>query len=230
MLRPFGENLWLTDGPTTSVGGFVYPTRAAILRLADGSLFIWSPVRLTEALRSAVGTLGEVRHLVAPNSLHHLYLDDWRRAWPEAILYAPPGLRRKRRDLVFDADLDDTPPPAWAGQIDQVRVVGNLITTEVVFFHRASRTVLFTDLIQHFGPEAFSGWRRIVAGLDLMTASEPEVPRKFRVAFMDRRRARAALARILAWPADRVVMAHADPLETGGQDFIARTFRWLRIG
>ena len=60
-----------------------------------------------------------------------------------------------------------------------------------------------------------------------MTASEPEVPRKFRVAFVDRRAARRALERILAWPTQKVVMAHAPPIETDGQAFIARAFRWL---
>lgn len=229
MLQPFGEDLWLADGATTSVGGFVYPTRAAILRLADGSLLVWSPVRLSEDLRSEIAALGEVRHLVPPNSLHHLWLDDWRRAWPGASLHAPPGLRTKRRDLAFDADLGETAPPAWAGQIDQVVIGGNLITSEVVFFHRASRTVLFTDLIQHFKPGWFRGWRAVVARLDLMTAPEPEVPRKFRAAFTDRRLARTALARILAWPAERVVMAHAAPVESGGQAFIARAFRWLGV-
>jgi hypothetical protein len=106
-------------------------------------------------------------------------------------------------------------------------VWGNLITTEVVFFHRQSGTVLFTDLIQHFGPAWFTGWRALVARLDLMTAREPQTPRKFRTAFVDRRAARAALERILAWPARRVVMAHAAPVEADGQAFIARTFRWL---
>jgi hypothetical protein len=80
-----------------------------------------------------------------------------------------------------------------------------------VFFHRQSRTVLFTDLIQHFGPAWFTGWRAVVAKLDLMVAPEPQVPRKFRTAFVNRRAARAALTRILAWPAKRVLMAHCRP-------------------
>jgi hypothetical protein len=104
---------------------------------------------------------------------------------------------------------------------------GNLITTEVVFFHRESGTVIFADLIQHFGPTWFAGWRAVVARLDLMTGPEPETPRKFRNAFVDRRRARAALQQILAWPAQRVLMAHAPPVESGGQAFIRRAFRWL---
>ena len=104
---------------------------------------------------------------------------------------------------------------------------GNRITTEVVFFHRPSGAVLFTDLIQQFPPGWFRGWRALVARLDLMTQAEPAVPRKFRLAFNDRRAALAALARILDWPAEKVVMAHGAPVQQDGRAFIARAFGWL---
>jgi Domain of unknown function (DUF4336) len=227
VLTPFGEEIWFADGPEVAVGGFRYPTRMAVIRLAGGALFIWSPVALSDDLRAAVDGLGEVCHLVAPNSLHHLSLGQWQRAYPGAALYAPPGLRKRRKDLAFAADLADAPDPAWAAEIDQVLVTGNMITTEAVFFHRRSGTVLFTDLIQHFRPGWFTGWRALVARLDRMTAPAPEVPRKFRYAFYNRRAARAALRRILAWPALRVLMAHAPPVGSDGRAVIAHAFRWL---
>ncbi|MDB5433314.1 MAG: hypothetical protein JWP35_4430 [Caulobacter sp.] len=227
MLQPFGDEIWLADGPITAVAGFRYPTRMAVIRLSGGRLFVWSPVTLSDALRGEVEALGEVRYLIAPNSLHHLFLADWQRAFPQAKTYAPPGLRTRRKDLNFDGDLDDAPPQDWAAEIDQVAVRGNLITTEVVFFHRKSGTALFTDLIQHFGPGWFSGWRAVVARLDLMVGPAPQVPRKFRNAFVDRRAARAAIQRIAAWPSRKVVMAHAPPVERDGQAFVARTFGWL---
>jgi Domain of unknown function (DUF4336) len=216
MLQPFGEEIWLADGPTTAVIGFRYPTRMAVIRLSDGALFIWSPIPLADELRAAVDALGDVRYVIAPNSLHHLFLGEWRRAYPGAKLYAPPGLRERRKDIDFDGDLADAPPPEWSEEIDQVMVGGNLITTEVVFFHRGSRTVMFTDLIQHFGPTWFTGWRAVVARLDLMVAPEPQTPRKFRNAFLNRRAARAAVRRILAWPAKKVLMAHGAPIEDDG--------------
>ena len=227
MLQPFGDDIWLADGSETAVAGFRYPTRMAVIRLAGGGLFLWSPVALTPDLKAAVDALGEVRCLVAPNALHHLFLPEWKAAYPDARLYAPPGLRDRRKDIAFDADLADTADPAWSADIDQVFVRGNLITTETVFFHRKSRTAIFTDLIQHFPKGTFKGWRALVAHLDLMTAPLPEVPRKFRNAFTNRKAARAALQRILAWPAEKVLMAHAPPVEADGQAFIRRAFRWL---
>ncbi len=114
----------------------------------------------------------------------------------------------------------------WAGDIDQV-LMRNAITTEAVFFHRVSRTVLFTDLVQHFPQGWFKGWRALVARLDRMTGSEPSVPQKFRLGFTDRRAARLALQRIRAWPAEKVLMAHGAPVTENGAAFIARVFEWL---
>jgi len=227
MLNPFGHEIWISDGPAVAVLGFRYPTRMAVIRLSNGDLFIWSPIALSDRLRAEVDALGEVRHLVAPNSLHHLFLEDWRRAYSNARLYAPPGLREKRRDIDFDDDLGSAPIAEWADEINHVPVMGNLITTEVVFFHRQSGVALFADLIQNFRADGFSGWRAVVARLDLMAALEPATPRKFRIATLDRRAARASLEHILAWPVAKVVMAHGDPIDEDGHAFLIRAFRWL---
>lgn len=229
MMEAFAEGLWIAHGPIVEVAGFRYPTRMIVIRLANGGLLICSPVAMTDSLRREVDDLGEVRWLVAPNSLHHLFLKDWQAAYPAAKTFAPPGLRKKRPDIRFDDDLTDSVPSEWAEDLDQVIVRGSLITSEVVFFHRPSRTVVFTDLIQHFPPGWFSGWRGLVARLDRMTGALPEVPQKFRNTFVNRPAARRAIRRIMDWPCDKVVMAHAPSVTSDGRAFIARAFRWLGV-
>ncbi len=228
MLKEFGPNIWIAEGPTvTAAAGFHYPTRMAVIRLTNSDLVLWSPTALTDDLRAEVERLGAVRYLIPPNALHHTWLGDWQRVYPDATVYAPPGLREKRRDIRFDADFGDGPVATWAEEIDHAIMWGNRITTEVVFFHRQSGTAIFTDLIQQFPRGWFSGWRALVARLDLMTEAEPMVPRKFRVAFTDRPAARDPLRRILAWPTKKVIIAHGPPITDDGQAFLRRTFRWL---
>lgn len=228
MLEPFGSEIWIVgSSDTVAIAGFRYPVRMAVIRLPSDRLFLWSPIRLTDDLRHEIETLGEVRYIVAPNSLHHLFLPDWAEAFPEARVYAAPRLRRKRKDIAFHDGLRDTPSDEWAGEIDQVLMRGNAITAEVVFFHRKSGTVLFVDLLQQFPADWFTGWRAAVAKLDLMVGSEPAVPRKFRLAFTNRRAAREALERILAWPAEQVLIAHGTPVRSDARAFLRRAFRWL---
>ena len=140
--------------------GFAYPTRMVVIRLQDGSLFVWSPTALSSDLTQEVDALGTVRHLVSPNLLHHLFLSEWKSAYPYARLYASPGLRRRRKLLPFDADLCDTPDLAWAMDMDQVLVRGSFFLTEAVFFHHPSHTAIFADLIQNFPLRLVQGLAR----------------------------------------------------------------------
>lgn len=227
-LQAFGLGIWTCEGPDVPfLPGFPYPTRMVIVRLADDGLFVWSPIALDADLRAEVDALGPVRDLVAPNRIHHLSLGEWRAAWPEARLHAAPGLARKRRDLAFDTELGDTPDPAWAGDLDQVLVAGSVFMSEVVFFHRASQTAIFADLIENFAPDHFTGWRGRLARLDGIVAPDPGAPREWRWSFLDRDRARSALDRILAWPIDRVVMAHGTMIVSDGSAFVRKAFGWL---
>jgi hypothetical protein len=227
-LTEFRPGLWVADGPKiVGSAGFHFPTRMVVIPLSDGRLFLWSPIAITDALRAAIDGLGQVSCVIAPNSLHHSFVSEWLQAYPRARLFAAPGLDKVRPDLQAHAVLGDTPPGEWAGVLDQVVMRGNKITTEVVFYHIASRSVLFTDLLQQMPPGWYSGWRGLVARLDLMTGPQPQVPRKFRLAFTGRAQARAALARILDWPAETVLMAHGQPVPKGGQAFLKRAFSWL---
>jgi hypothetical protein len=228
VLQSFGEDIWIAAGGEVTSAGLAYPTRMALIRLEDGGLFVWSPVALTPDLRAETDALGAVRFIVTPTAMHHLALLDWRAAYPNAALYAAPESRKRSPHIAFDAVLGDATEAGWAGQIDQVAMHGNAIATEIVFFHRKSGTVLFADLLQNFAPEWFSGWRALMAALDDMIGATPRTPRKFRLAFTNRKAARASLARICAWPARQVLMAHGTPVREEGAAFLADAFAWLK--
>ena len=229
MLNTFGDDIWISDGPeVVAAAGFHYPTRMAIIRLDNNDLFVWSPVQWDPALKAQIDfLLGRVKHLVAPNLLHHLYLGEWKSRLSRRSSPCAAGASRKAADLVFDRDLAADGQQEWSHEIDHVTLAGNVITTEIVFFHHKSGTVIFTDLLQQLPSSWFSGWRAIVARLDLMTGSEPAVPRKFRLAFTRRRLAKELLARILAWPAKKVLLAHGTPVEKDAPAFLRRAFQWL---
>jgi hypothetical protein len=199
----------------------------AVIRLSDGSLFVWSPVALSDSLCASVNAVGPVRYLVSPNALHHLFLGEWKAAYPGARLYATRRLRRKRQDLKFDVELSDSPVLEWTPDIEQVVLRGSFALTEVVFFHRRSGTALFADLIQNFPRDWFKGWRGFLARHGGIVDPNPCAPGDWRASFLNRRAARTSLDKILAWPIERVVIAHGD-LPKGDGTFVRRAFSWLR--
>ncbi len=231
-LQQISEAIWLAEGDIVNFYGFAYPTRSVIVRLRDGALWVWSPIALSEALKAAVDDLGAVKHLVSPNKIHHLYLQDWKTAFPEALLWGPQSTLDKRADLGFEAALSDVPPPAWADDIDQCWFRGSAFMDEIVFLHRASSTAILADLSENFD-EAFlhahwSWWQRPIARLWKITVGHGYAPLEWRLSFTDRRQARRALDRMLAWNPRRVIMAHGQWQDDNGRAYLERAFAWLR--
>jgi hypothetical protein len=227
MLESFAPSLWIADGPTVPFYGFPYPTRMVVVRLADGSAWVWSPVALTEELAHAVEAIGPVRYILSPNKIPHLFLAEWAERWPEARLFAPPGLASKKPDLHFDAELGDEPDPAWAADIDQVIFHGSLAMEEVVFFHRASRTVIICDLIQRHPEAKMTGWKGMLMRLDGLVGEHGSTPREWRATFLQRKPARAARDKVLNWNAERLVIAHGECAQAEATSIIAGALRWI---
>lgn len=118
----------------------------------------------------------------APNTLHYWWLADWHARFPEAQVYAVPGTgrtltgRRTKRPLPPHHDPTDTPPKAWGHTLDQTMVPGGVLS-EAVFFHRPSRTLTLTDLIENFEPRRIRSlfWRWT---MQLFGAADPRTARR----------------------------------------------------
>ena len=224
IFQPLAANLWVTERAQRFLS-IEMGTRMAVIRLDDGSLFVHSPVALGNATRSELDELGPVRHVVAPNRYHHLYIGPYATAYPEARLYAAPGLQEKRRDVRFHEVLGDEAPAAWAGQIDQLLFRALPVINEVVFFHRASRTLVVSDLVTNVQTSS-SPLTRLFFRLD-DSYGKFGAGRLWRLLIRDRPGASAAIDRILGWGFDRVIMAHGNVLETGGPAALRAGFAWL---
>jgi len=222
--RALAEGLWVFDRPLR-VGPIEIGTRMTALRLEDGGLFVHSPVALDARTRRTLEALGPVRHVVAPNQVHHLFIAEYREAYPEAIFWAAPGLPEKRPDLRFDAVLGDIAPEAWAGQLEQECFAGMPRLNEVVFFHPATRTLLLTDLAFNVvEPEGVwvKLWQRLSG-----TSGRFATARYVRWMVRDRDAARASRDRMLGWDIDRVTLTHGAVIQTRGARLVRRGFEWL---
>ena len=225
VLRALDRDLWIVERPQR-FHGLEVGTRMSVIRLADGSLLLHSPVVLDPALRRELDSLGPVRHAVAPNRVHHLYAGEVVRHYPAAQLWVGPGVERKRPDLVIAGVLGDEAPAAWKGQLDQVFFRGRPYENEVVFLHRKSRTLILCDLAFNFGPRAHPLTRllmRLIRSHDRFGPSRLDP-----LLIRDRAVARESLERILVWDFDRVIVAHGDDiLETGGHEALRIGYSWL---
>jgi Domain of unknown function (DUF4336) len=232
-LKPFANQVWIVDGPEIgmSVLGltFHFPTRMTVVRLANGDLWLHSPIALSERLARSIAALGPVRRLIAPNTFHYSYLASWRDRFPEARTYGAPGLAEKAKArLVLNETLRETPPDAWGDAFDQCVTRGSVLT-EVDFFHRASRTLIVTDLIENFEPQRVRN--PLLRSLIRMAgAADPDgkAPIDMRLSFLGHRgEVRKSARRMLAWAPERIILSHGRCYETNGVAELRRAFRWI---
>jgi hypothetical protein len=224
-LTPFADGIWLGTEPVRFLGLRLTSTMT-VLRLADGSLLLYSPVAMTPARRAAVEALGSVAHLYAPNTFHHRWIGDWAAAFPGARLHAPPDLANKRRDLRIDRVHGAAPPePAFAGVIEELRIDGFRLQ-ESVLVYAPARTLVVADLVHNIGRPTH-GWTRLYTRT-MGFYDRVAVSRFIRwTAFSDRAAARRSVDALLARPFDRLVVGHGAPVAAGGRDALAAVYAWL---
>jgi hypothetical protein len=145
MLDPICEDLYGVSGTLRMPTGVVLPLRCTIIRLPGGDLVVHSPIRFSDADAAAINALGPVRHLVAPNGFHHLYVKHALDRWPTAVLTKSPALVKKRADLAAAHILGEGQAPWDTTVLEPMPIDGAPMAGEFCFFHRPSGALLLTD-------------------------------------------------------------------------------------
>jgi hypothetical protein len=232
VLKPVTENVWIVDSGPQQALGLSLPVRMTVVRLNSGEVWLHSPTRFNPELRREIEVIGPIRHIVAPNAAHWTHVKEWQSACPAAIVSAAPGLRDraqvKAAGLRLDRDLADAPPPEWAHEFEQTIIPGGAGFREVAFFHRPTRTLILTDLIQNLEPRRLPLGTRLFARATGVQAPDGKAPAYLRlVVRLRRREARRAVNQLIARAPARVIFSHGRWFEREGTEQLRRAFRWL---
>lgn len=228
--KPVADGVWVVDSGPLRPAGAPVPLRMTVLRLAKGDLLLHSPTRYSARLARELGALGRVRHLVAPNSAHWMFVRDWQAAFPDATTWAAPGLRDRgqvrRSGVRLDHDLGDAAPDAWADEMRQGVVPGALGFREVWLFHEPSRTLVLTDLIEDLELDRLPVLARPF--MRLAGAADARPARHLRAVLrLGGRETKDALRRLLDLDPGRVIFAHGRPFEERAAERLRRGFKPL---
>lgn len=180
-----------------------------------GSLLVHSPIKLSPELKSEIDSLGSVKYVIAPNRWHHLFISNFKSAYPDAKFYCAPGLEVKRKDFRFDGVVDADQKFPWNPYLEHKLVKGVPFFNEVVFYHSPSKTLILTDLAVHIcesqslltrivlrtiGSYKKFGWAKLEKLLYIKNKSA------FQKSIED----------ILQWPVEKIVLTHGEPILSDG--------------
>jgi len=234
--KPFAPRVGIVDGPFeyVSILGWKLPwpftTRMTVAQLANGDLFLHSPIAFDAVLAKHLRSIGTIRHLVSPNKLHYAHIGEWSRAFPDAITWASPGARERARsqhiDVEFKKNLGETAPPEWRDEIDQLIIPGGVFE-EAVFFHKEPKTLILADTIMNFEPDKLGQPWRLIARLSGTRYPSGQMPLDMRVSFLPKRQqVGVAFERILSWKPERIILSHGRCFDSNGGAVLQRAFRW----
>jgi hypothetical protein len=232
-LKPVTGNLWIVDGPVIRFGPLwpkmSFPTRMTVVRLPDGDLFIHSPTPLTTELKAEIATIGKVKWIVGPNRIHYWWIPDWHAAFPDADVFLAPRIREQARGRIDFAcrDMDAATGYPWDTEIATLPIAGRFMT-EVEFFHRRSRTLILTDLIENFEARKLGTLMRLLTWLGGVVDPNGSMPRDMRPAFTAQRPAfKRAVETMIAFNPERIILAHGRWYPQDGVVELRRAFAWL---
>lgn len=208
-LKALGSEIWMAEGLLEQAGGALcFSLRMTVIQLPDGTLLLWSPIPIDDGLQAELEALGPVKHVIAPNGFHHLYVDAALTRFPSATLWLSPALEKKRPDLWSRGTPLEAPPAAWGQALELLTVQGVPAVMEVVAFHRASATLIATDLF--FNEHNPRGW--MTPWVLRMTGAYKQLAQSRLMRFLtkDKTAAAASYQRMLRFPFATLVIAHGD--------------------
>mmetsp|Transcript_15214 Transcript_15214/g.21211 ORF Transcript_15214/g.21211 Transcript_15214/m.21211 type:complete len:323 (+) Transcript_15214:108-1076(+) len=184
-LTPIATGVWAAERPyvwnSINVGG-----RSVICRVGDGTLLVHSPVEWTAELGECLDTLGGgVGHVVSPNYEHLKYASQWHTQYPEAKMYACPGLPDRMPEVTWDCELGiDPTPPELEGTIDLVYFDCEInpftrkpFFNEINLFHVKSKSIIMTDTFWNYPSSDVPNYASVMEQNGIDTLHEcPKMP------------------------------------------------------
>lgn len=226
----------------------------SIVKLATGSLAVFSPAPITPSLSSKLASLGNrVSYIIAPDLEHHIFLSAWHSAYPTAHFIGPAGLAEKRAEqakkndkvtaitfqTVFSEANRDT--VRVSDEFDREFVyefVGAHPNKELVFCHTPSKTLIEADLLFNLpateqysrsAEDAGSGWATRLACQLMGTQGDALWQKRaqwYLFSAKNRPSYEKSLQRISGWDFENVVPCHGDSIVGGGKGVFEKVFGW----
>lgn len=207
-LHSIAESLWCADGHFDT-RLFRGSTRMTVVRGAEG-LVLYSPVALEPEDREALAAVGRVAAIVAPNLYHHRHLRAAAEAFPAARVFVPEGLEARIGSIPRAETMTRASPPALPAGIDHF-ILDRHAVRETVLFHRASRTLVTSDLLYNYQREHGRGEKAFFGLMGCYGA--PKVVFYHRFAIRDKTAVHELVAQVRDWAPRRIVMCHGRIVE-----------------
>lgn len=230
-------------------------TNNQTVKMASGSLAVFSPVALTPTVRTTIASLSPnsaVKYLIAPDLEHHIFLSTWYTAFPSAHVIGPEGLAEKRAGMIGkDKSMTKVPfSTIFKGKAQDIKISEEFDNEfeyeyfpmhpnkELVFYHKPSKVLIEADLMFNLpATEQYSktnidpttGWATKLFS-SLQNTKGTAIWQKRMLWYVlskgDRPSFNQGIQRIGTWDFDTVIPCHGDVMIGDGKGIFQKVFEW----
>jgi len=213
-----GPGIWRHTQMNSMVGVHFKQVATLIeVKQGSGELLLHSPTEFSSELKQEIAEKGELKWLFAPNTFHHMFVQQWVKEYPGATLVGVPKLEEKREDLSFDLIIDKDSVSPWA-DLDVTVLECKRLLSECYLFHHPSQTLVAVDLMLNIRPEdrwgkwfskTFGSWgpRSSILYRSLTPNSNMKDVKE----------------KLLNYPIKQISICHGDLIQEGWKDLLENT-------
>lgn len=217
-MKKIEKDIWVAE-TEFSLFGADFGNRMTVIRLSSGKLLLHSPVQISDCLLRSVKELGLVEFIITPNNFHGLFVDEWRREFPEAKYYTA---KEVKDDEDLSLPLQSLSSEIIGHDLEIIKMEGAPKVNEYAFIHKASNTLILTDMAFNIGSNV-SLWTKLFFKLN--GAFDKFGPsRLMKTMISDPTALNSSIEEITAFKIDRIIVSHGNILESNARSTLKNAY------
>ncbi|KAJ7138419.1 hypothetical protein C8R43DRAFT_1019021 [Mycena crocata] len=223
VIREVTTNVWTFSRPFARFGLAPIGGRSTAIKLSSGGVWVLASTALNSETKAKIDELGPVQYIIGADAVHHLFLGEFKKAYPTAKLIAPAAaVTRADKTLSFDGVWGRDPPETKYGFEEDIEACyfSGFKNKDVAFFHPASATMIQADLLfnlpctEQYSKTGSSGAVPFIGSF----GPSSWMHRQFASTMGEDKAAMQRDAKtVAAWDFTRIIPCHGDVIETGAK-------------
>ncbi|KZP25643.1 hypothetical protein FIBSPDRAFT_855572 [Athelia psychrophila] len=219
IIREVAKDVWIFSRPFARFGLFPVGGRSTAIKLRGGGVWVLASTPLDAPTKAKIDELGPVQYIINPDIVHHLYLPEFKKAYPDAKLIGIAETLERTEDkaLKFDGVWGKDAPDAKYGFEDDIQhcFFSGFKNKDVAFLHKDSKSLIQADLLfnlpanEQYSRSSFPAFGRMGPASWLHQKAVASLG-------VDKAAMRRDATTVAGWDFTRIIPCHGDVIENDG--------------
>ncbi|KII91243.1 hypothetical protein PLICRDRAFT_37984 [Plicaturopsis crispa FD-325 SS-3] len=224
VIREVTPGVWTFSRPFARFGVLPWGGRSTAIRLSSGDVWVLASTPLTEDTKITIDKLGPVKWIVAADAVHHLFLAEYKNAWPQAKVIGVAALiaKKKAEGLELDGAYGHDPEDTLYGFESEIksRYFSGYANKDIAWLHVPTKTLIEADLL--FNLPATEQYSKVKTSskIPFIGKLDPYGGLHKRVVWSqgkDKAAMRRDALAVAEWDFERIIPCHGDVIEGKGK-------------